>query len=194
MKHSDQPSMTRVSQWWRSGLRSLLIGIMTLLLAIMMVQVVMRYGFNNSLIWAEELCRYLLVAMSMLGLAFAYERGEIAAVRMALHAMPRRPAFIVAITGNLLSAGLCLMLVYYGLRYASIAGSQPVPAIRFILSDIFGEGRFAGPAMFWVYAVLPLGMLMLGLRILADIPRYLRAMAGKATLSDLDYDVQGEEA
>jgi TRAP-type C4-dicarboxylate transport system permease small subunit len=48
--------------------------------------------------------------------------------------------------------------------------------------------------MFWVYAVLPLGMLMLGLRILADIPRYLRAMAGKATLSDLDYDVQGEEA
>lgn len=186
--------MKRFADWWRSGLRAVLVGIMALLLAIMMVQVIMRYGFNHSLIWAEELCRYLLVAMSMLGLTFAYERGEIAAVRMMLYALPRRPAFILAIFGNLLSAGLCLMLVYYGLRYASIAGSQPVPAIRFILSDIFGEGRLVGPAMFWIYAVLPLGMLMLGLRILADIPRYLRAMSGKAALSDIDYEIQGDEA
>lgn len=186
--------MAKLTGWWRSGLRALLVSIMALLLAIMMVQVVMRYGFNHSLIWAEELCRYLLVAMSMLGLAFAYERGEIAAVRMALHAMPRRLAFVLAIFGNLLSTGLCLMLVYYGLTYASIAGSQPVPAVRFILSDIFGEGRFVGPAMFWVYAVLPLGMLMLGLRILADVPRYLRAMSGKAALADIDYEIQGDEA
>jgi TRAP-type C4-dicarboxylate transport system permease small subunit len=174
-------------------LRALLVGIMALLLTIMMVQVVMRYGFNHSLIWAEELCRYLLVAMSMLGLAFAYERGEVAAVRMALHALPRRIAFVLAIAGNLLSAGLCLMLVYYGLRYASIAGSQPVPAIRFILADIFGEGQFAGPSMFWVYAFLPIGILMLGLRIIADVPVYLRAMADGTALSDIDYKVQGDE-
>lgn len=186
--------MAGIQKFWRTSLKGLLVLMMALLLTIMMVQVVMRYGFNHSLIWAEELCRYLLIWMSMLGLLFAYERGEIAAVRMALYAMPRRAAFLIAILGNILAAGLCLMLVYHGMRYASIAGSQPVPAIRFILTDLFGEGQFAGPAMFWVYMVLPVGVGLLGLRMLADVLRYARALNGNARLSDIDYRLAGDEA
>ncbi len=169
---------------WRELLKSLLVVMVGLLLAIMMAQVVMRYGFNNSLIWAEEFCRYLLIWMSMLALLFAYERGEIASVRIALYALPRRAGYVVAIIGNMLAAGLCFMLVYYGFKYAMIAGSQPIPALRFIFSDLFGEAAVPVPAMFWVYAVLPVGMGLLGGRIALETIAYVHAFRGTMSLAD----------
>lgn len=175
---------------WRELLKALLVVMVGLLLAIMMTQVVMRYGFNNSLIWAEEICRYLLIWMSMLALLFAYERGEIASVRIALYALPRRAALLVAIAGNMLAAGLCFLLVYYGFKYAMIAGSQPVPALRFIFSDLFGEAAVPVPAMFWVYAVLPVGMGLLGVRIVLEAISYVQALPGTMSLADL-HDRQG---
>ncbi len=43
--------------------------------AIVAVQVVCRYLFNNSLFWSEEAARYLLVWLTFLGAAAAYYRG-----------------------------------------------------------------------------------------------------------------------
>ncbi|MEM9473162.1 MAG: TRAP transporter small permease [Pseudomonadota bacterium] len=177
-------SLDRLQTLWQELLKTLLVVMVGLLLAIMMAQVVMRYGFNNSLIWAEEICRYLLIWMSMLALMFAYERGEIASVRIALYALPRRAGFVVAVVGNILAAGLCFLLVYYGFKYASIAGSQPVPALRFIFSDLFGEAAVPVPAMFWVYAVLPVGMGLLGVRIVSEAIACVHASRGTMSLSD----------
>lgn len=169
---------------WRDLLKNLLVVMVGLLLAIMMAQVVMRYGFNNSLIWAEEICRYLLIWMSMLALLFAYERGEIASVRIALYALPRRAAYLFAIIGNILAASLCFLLVYYGFKYAMIAGSQPIPALRFVFSDLFGEAAVPVPVMFWVYAVLPVGIGLLGVRIALETISYIRAARGTISLAD----------
>ncbi|MEO9875043.1 MAG: TRAP transporter small permease [Anderseniella sp.] len=177
-------TMANLQTLWRELLKNLLIVMVGLLLAIMMAQVVMRYGFNNSLIWAEEICRYLLIWMSMLGLLFAYERGEIASVRIALYALPRRAAFVVAIIGNMLAASLCFLLVYYGFKYAMIAGSQPIPALRFIFSDLFGEAAVPVPVMFWVYAVLPVGVGLLGLRIAVEAIAYVKAARSTISLAD----------
>lgn len=175
---------SRLQTFWRGLLGSLLVVIVGLLLAIMMAQVVMRYGFNNSLIWAEEICRYLLIWLSMLALLFAYERGEIAAVRMVLYALPRRAAFVAAILGNVLAAGLCFLLVFYGFKYAVIVGSQPIPALRFILGDIFGENTVQIPGMFWVYAALPVGVGLLGIRIVVETTGYFQAISGTVSLAD----------
>jgi len=177
-------TMGNLQTLWRELLKNLLIVMVGLLLAIMMAQVVMRYGFNNSLIWAEEICRYLLIWMSMLALLFAYERGEIASVRIALYALPRRAAYLFAIIGNILATSLCFLLVYYGFKYAMIAGTQPIPALRFLLSDLFGEAAVSVPAMFWVYAVLPVGVGLLGVRIALETISYIQAARGTNSLAD----------
>lgn len=184
---------SKLETFWRGLLRSLLVTIVGLLLAIMMAQVVMRYGFNNSLIWAEEICRYLLIWLSMLALLFAYERGEIASVRIALYALPRRAAFVSAIIGNILAAGLCFLLVYYGFKYATIVGSQPIPALRFLLGDIFGEDTVPVPGMFWVYAILPVGVGLLGIRIAVETIGYFRAVKGTVSLADYHYGLEDEK-
>jgi TRAP-type C4-dicarboxylate transport system permease small subunit len=65
--------IVRVYLW---GLR-LLAGVsMILIVGIMIAQVFARYVLGDSLIWAEELCRYLLIWQTFLVLGLVYSRGE----------------------------------------------------------------------------------------------------------------------
>lgn len=169
----------------RSGLKALLVVLMATLLAVMTAQVIMRYGFNSSLLWSEELCRYLLIWSSFLAMIFAYERGEIAALSVLANALPRIPALLLAIFGGALSVAMCVALAYYGFIYAQFVGSQPIPAFSFIFEDLFGANAPEAPHVFWVYFALPLGMTLLAVRITADIVRYARACANGQSLQDL---------
>lgn len=177
--------MTAIHRIFRTGLKALLVALMVTLLTVMTAQVIMRYGFNSSLLWSEELCRYLLIWASFLAMVFAYERGEIAALSILANALPRVPALVLAILGGMLSVAMCVALAYYGYIYAQLAGSQPIPALTFILEDLFGAAAPEAPHVFWVYVALPLGMSLLGLRIVADIVQYLRAWANGQSLQDL---------
>lgn len=170
---------------FRRGLRALLVALMALLLTVMVAQVIMRYGLNSSLLWSEELCRYLLIWTSFLAMIFAYERGEIAALSILANALPRVPALMLAILGGLLSAAMCVALAWYGYIYADLAGSQPIPALSFILEDLFGAAAPQAPRVFWVYFALPLGMSLLALRIIADIVSFARAWRNGQSLQDL---------
>ena len=169
----------------RTGLQAVLAALMIGLLTVMSAQIIWRYGLNSSLLWSEELCRYMLIWIAFLAAIFSYERGEIAALSILSSALPRVGALILAIVGGALSATLCFTLVFYGYRYAQLAGGQPIPAIRFIYEDIYGPAAPQAPRVFWVYFALPLGMGLLGLRILIDIVLYGRAIASGESLDEL---------
>lgn len=173
-----------LARYGRRGMAALFVALIATLLIVMCLQIVFRYGFNASLIWAEELCRYLLIWASFLGCAAAYERGEIAAVTILRDAAPGRIGLAIAILGNLLILGLLGTLVVYGLTYAERIGSQPVPALRFLLDDLAGAGDSA-PAMYWVYLALPIGMGMLGLVVLAETVRAALLFVRGGSLADL---------
>lgn len=169
---------------YRKGLRWLLIATLLTLLSIMGLQIFCRYALNASLIWAEEMCRYLLVWVSFLACAEAYERGEIAAVPILRDALPRRAGLALAILVNLLAIALMGTLTVYGLRYADMIGQQPIPAARFLLNDLFGAPDLA-PAMFWVFAALPVGLSILTVRLAIDVVLYTRMFAGGGNAADL---------
>ncbi len=164
------------------GLRWFLNALMILLLSVMTLQIVMRYAFNDSLIWAEEISRYALVWLAFLAVGAAYRRGEIAALTLLPDALPRRAGLVLRLLARGLGAALCFTLVWQGLRYAALGGTQPIPALRFLFEDLFGAAAPAVPTVWWVYAVLPLGMALMGLAILAeawgDLRRLLRGQQG----------------
>ncbi|MEM6761247.1 MAG: TRAP transporter small permease [Pseudomonadota bacterium] len=170
---------------YRSVMKAVLVALLMLLLAIMGVQIVMRYALNDSLIWAEEVCRYILVWVSMLGVVFAYERGECAAVTLARDALPRRAALMVGLVGTLAGAVLCAVLVRMGLQMAERVGSQPIPALRFILVDGLGFPLSAVPPVYYVYVALPIGMALLGIRLLVDAFRLVGAFRNGRTAADV---------
>jgi len=166
--------------------------IIAALLAIMVLQIVFRYGFNSSLIWAEEICRYLLIWVSFLAAFSAYERGEVASVTMLRDMLPRRAGLAVALMCNAIGLALLGVLTVYGMSYAQRIGSQPIPALGFLLDDLFG-GQAAVPSMFWVYLALPVGMALLAVRLLADMVHYVVMLGSGGHAAGLRADRAGHE-
>lgn len=170
---------------FRSVLKGMLITIIGALLTVMTAQIVMRYGFNSSLLWAEEICRYMLIWLAFLGAALSYERGEVAALTFLSNALPRRGALMLAMFTIGLSLGMCLLLVWYGWRFSNLAGGSQIPAMRFILSDIFGDNAPEAPRIFWVYLALPVGMGLLAVRLAADVVLCAKALGSGGTLGQV---------
>jgi len=178
-------AFARTRRVYHGAMRAFLVALIAVLLAVMGLQIVMRYSFNASLIWAEEVCRYLLIWVSLLAGVFAYERGKLAAMTLLRDSLPRRPALLLALLANLVSAALCLLLVRYGLRFAEMVGSQPIPAFRFLFEDTLGWSADMVPRVFWVYAALPLGMALLAVRLLVDAWHYVVLLRSGGSVDDL---------
>lgn len=180
--------MQKLRNHFETAARVLLIALIAVLLGIMTVQVGLRYIFGSSLIWAEEVCRYLLIWISFLAVVFAYERGEMASVPILREALPRRAGLALAILANICGIVLLLVLIRYGLIYADRMGSSPIPAARLVFGD--GPGI---PPMYWIYVALPVGLSMLAVRLLVDIFLYLGMMRrpGATAASLRDRDVIG---
>lgn len=168
-----------------AGLHVPVIKVMTVamiatLLGLMIVEVVMRYVFLSSLIWAEEACRYLLIWCSFLAAVLAYERGELANVELFRQRLPQRAQLVVKILANGLCIAFLAVLVWYGTIFASRVGGQPIPAMRFLLGDLFGPD-FPVPRIFWVYISLPVGMALLAIRMAVDLAGFVRLLLNDQT-------------
>lgn len=168
--------LIRLSGLIRAAIGGALVAIVAALLALMTAQIVLRYGFNASLLWVEEICRYLLIWLTFLAAVFALERGEVAALSLLGEMLPPRPALALALVATLASAGLCLLLVRYGWIFAERAGSAPIPAFGFLFGDLFGPAAPAAPTTFWVYVALPVGAGLMALRLIADAALLARAL------------------
>ncbi|MCC5969042.1 MAG: TRAP transporter small permease [Pararhodobacter sp.] len=185
--------MKRLQHLYASVLRGVLAGLIGLLLVVLVTQVVLRYGFGISLIWADEVSRHMLIWATFLGVALAYERGELAGVTMLRDALPRRAGLALAIFGNLLAIGLLVTLVIYGLRYADRIGHRPIAALRFLFGDLFGD-RVPAPDIWWVYVALPVGLGLLALRFALDIVHYILLWRHGGRVGDLRAHPQNGQA
>jgi TRAP-type C4-dicarboxylate transport system permease small subunit len=128
---------------------------------IMGVQVVFRYLLGESLIWAEEVCRYLIIWMTFLFAGAAFQRGEMVAVEMLIRAVPRPLRLLLVTIGYGLSLALLAALVYYGWRFAGLNARQTIPAADFIASSIAGREASLNISIFWIYIAVPAGAAIL---------------------------------
>ena len=132
---------------------------MLAIVVIMIVQVAARYLFGASLIWAEELCRYILIWQTFLLVGFAYHQGELVALDILGNLVRPTTKLIVRF---LISAPVCVFLylmIKTGLAYAGRFTAQNIPAIDFIWTSLFGTP--AQLPIFWVYVAIPVGCAIL---------------------------------
>lgn len=114
------------------------------------IQVVARYGFNNSLYWSEELIIYSLISMSFI----AGSMGVRYAAHIAVEVLPvlagPKVAKVLHVVATILGILFALMLIWYGgmLSLKTLRIGQLSPAMRFPVG--------------YVYAIIPIsGVLML---------------------------------
>jgi TRAP-type C4-dicarboxylate transport system permease small subunit len=153
--------------WYRNAMRLFAGTSMLAIVVIMVVQVFARYILNASLIWAEELCRYILIWQSFLLIGIAYHQGEL----IVLDVLSTRvsPAIRFVIRG-LVAVPVCYFLylmVRHGIVFAGRYSAQTIPAIDFIWTSLVG--RPAHVAIFWVYVSVPVGCAILLAHIIAGL-------------------------
>lgn len=127
---------------------------------VVFANVALRYLTNYSLVWAEELARYLMIWMTFLGAGLVLRFGGHVAIDSLHHVLPPRAA-------RLLRGGLALLMIAFfaamawqGVRYMHAAQYQTTPAMGLSFGD--------------VYAVFPLGFGLLILHLLLVVRGYVR--------------------
>ena len=110
---------------------------------IVFTQVFMRFVLNNSLSWAEEISRFLMIWMCFLGSGVASKEGEHIAVNIIFKALPTKiKPYVIFFTKIfiLFFLGFC---VWRGISMVQFVIRQKAPASQI--------------SMAWAYGAVPVG-------------------------------------
>ena len=120
-----------------SANRWVVIALMAAMAVLVFANVVSRYLLNYSLIWVEELTRYMMVWVGFLGAGLVLRLGAHIAVEAFQDVLPPRAA-------RALRAGIVLVLgvtfaamTWLGARYAAFAWDQETPVLNWSTGAIY---------------------------------------------------------
>ncbi|MPW25411.1 TRAP transporter small permease subunit [Alkalibaculum sp. M08DMB] len=106
--------------------------LMTLMTCIIFVQVFMRYVMQNSLVWSEELARYIFIWLIYMGISYGAKIMKHIKIDAALGLFPRKVQPIIVIVGDLLFLGFALFITHssYTIVQRQIGLGQSSPAMQ----------------------------------------------------------------
>jgi len=132
----DRPHRRRGAgeAWFLRINQALVIGMMAIMVALVFANVVSRYVFGYSIIWAEELSQYLMVWIAFIGAGLALREGRHVAVELL---QDRVSAVVRRIIRTLVAALLAAFFVavaILGFRFAHFAIEQETPVLNISLA------------------------------------------------------------
>ncbi|WP_420566793.1 TRAP transporter small permease [Thalassovita sp.] len=168
---------------------------MALITVIMVVQVFARYVLGDSLIWAEELCRYLLIWQTFLVLGVAYSRGDFVSLDFVPDMLNARGEWVLRAVMAVPILLFLWVMAMHGADYASRFDRQTIPAVDFIWESLFD--RPLGMSIKYVYYAVTVGLLLMAVHVVADVvirfrPQFLGQ--GEITPFRLFQNDEGPEA
>jgi TRAP-type C4-dicarboxylate transport system permease small subunit len=126
--------------------------------------VVLRYGFNYTLAWSEELVREVIIYTTFIGCSAAVKSGSLIRVDAAFQLFPRLRGALTRVS-HLSVLAFALMAIWYGVRLAVM---QAESGQRTVILEI--------PTVY-LYAIMPLMGTMMTIRVVQAM-RQERAAAG----------------
>ena len=135
--------------------------IMAYTTVIMIIEVIGRYLFAHSFSWSEELVRYSFAWFTMLGASYAVREKANICVDGLLKKLPEKLAVVIEVIGEVLCIAFMLFLTVSAAKYVvfihnggSMASATRIP-------------------MAYVYASVPVGFLLISIRMIADVVKRL---------------------
>jgi TRAP-type C4-dicarboxylate transport system permease small subunit len=140
--------MYRLIQKFVFWANTLLFSVATILC---IVSVLFRYGFNNSIVWSEEVVRFLFVVMFFFGATEACRLHKHVVMDIFVSHLPEKAQNYVQFITNFLLIIFLLAVAFLGLRNSIINMAQHSPA----LGIPYGV----------VYASIPIGCLLMSIML-----------------------------
>jgi len=120
-----------------------------------LVQVILRYGFNHGLFWADELTLFAFTWSIFLSAALALERKLHFGVFLLVDRLPRRLRHGASVLAHAGMAGVVLFFLWFGLWHAWNNWIQVSDVLRL--------------PMTWWYAALPVACLFMLVSLARDL-------------------------
>jgi TRAP-type C4-dicarboxylate transport system permease small subunit len=117
----------------------------TIMTLIVWVQIFFRFILGGGIAWSEEIAKYLMVWMALLGSSVLFREGG----HIAINYFISKYSFLryILMFHAILSAVLFVLLIYYGIDYAAFGFRSISPA--------------SGIRKFWPYLAIPVGAFFL---------------------------------
>ncbi|MBP1926428.1 TRAP-type C4-dicarboxylate transport system permease small subunit [Sedimentibacter acidaminivorans] len=143
----------KVLKWLDENFEEKLMGLALWgIVVIMGIQVIMRYVFRSSLVWSEEVSRYLFIWMVFIGISYGIKNGSHMRIDMLEHFFPK------------LRKGLGILADLCFLTFAAYMIGPGITVIESLL--ITGQTSPAGEIpMYIVYTGLLAGFILVLFRI-----------------------------
>jgi len=138
--------MKKLEQAFHAFNRWLLIGMLAAMSVIIFCNVVLRYTTNESIEWAEEVARHLMIWVTFIGAGPVLRYGGHIAVENLQDALPTSLARFLRLLIALLIGGMLVFLTWFGIEYMERTQYQLTPSTQI---------SFA-----FIYAGLPIGSAM----------------------------------
>ena len=101
-----------------------------IILIVMATQIVLRYVFNGSLIWSEEISRYLLIALVFLGTATAVREREHIVIDLIDRLIPTQALSVLKGLVDITLAIYLGVIVYHAQTVVMMFRNQPSSALQ----------------------------------------------------------------
>ncbi len=146
--------------------RWLLIVILTAMSLIVFANVVLRYTTGESLFWGEEVSRYLMIWLALLGMGPVLRSGGHIAIDNLQDGLPPSIARFVRVLVVLILTVFFLVMIRYGIDYVDRTMVQSAPSIQI--------------PMGYVYLALPVGFALALLHLAFMVRDYVLERSFKA--------------
>ena len=145
-----------------------LIGLLAAMSVIIFTNVVLRYTTSQSIEWAEEVARHMMIWVTFLGAGLVLRFGGHVAIDNFHHVVGEQGARFVRMVVALGLGAFFLVMMYFSILYVWATRFQTTAA-----TDI---------PIAWIYAAMPVGFLLLFVHLLFVVRAYVGE--GKYITSD----------
>ena len=161
--HAFDRALIRVNRW-------AVIAILAAMAVMVFANVALRFLTDHSILWVEEVSRYLMIWLTFLGAGIVLRYGGHIGIDTLQDRLPQHAVYIRAVIFVLL-LGFFGVMVWLGIRYASLTWAQTTPVLEIPVGA--------------VYLAMPIGFALLIAHLLLMAVPYDRS---KRVLADEEFD------
>ena len=153
--------MNLLKKIWNNLEEYMVITLLTLMVILIFSQVVMRYVFQNSLAWSEELSRYLFVWLVWIGASYAAKESRHLKIE----------AFINLFSGKTKQKIRFLALIIFFAFSVYFAWQGSILIIKLFIAG--GVSPAMRIPMYYAYASVPVGSGLMAIRLFEQVKELL---------------------
>jgi TRAP-type C4-dicarboxylate transport system permease small subunit len=159
----------KVLKWFDDHTEEVILVIFSaIMVSVIFLQVIMRYVFDASLSWSEELARYCFIWLVYIGISYGVKKQRHIKVDVLLLLFKEKGRLFLTILSNILFLFFCFFVIKYGSSIAMqiLDWGQKSPANQI--------------PMGLVYLAAPIGMGLTAIRLIQNLIKQFKALFGFA--------------